>query len=191
MKRIIFILTATLASFIALTACNEFELNEHLESIGMIAMDGVYNKQDSTTRRAYMIINIEGLNEDVYTIEYTIDGMPGVGANALHKPDQEKAQWTYNSQNFTGSILSGWDNVSCPRLEEELFSGEYDGNFPSGSTTTFHYMFPGVNRHPSMGSTHFLSPKLKPGKHTINFTVTNSYGESKTDTKEFRIQDEP
>ena len=188
MKKIFTLITLITAMLMTTVACQEFKLNEHLESCYMLVNGGDYNKTDNTTRRAFLIISIEGLNEDEYTIEYTIDGMPGVGAYALHKPDQTKSQWTYNSQNFTGATLASWDNISYPRLEENEFSGEYDGNFPSGSTTTFHYLYCGYNSHPSTGSTHFLSPKLAPGKHTIEYTIRNSYGDVISNSRDFTIK---
>ena len=177
MKRIILIITAVLTSLMSMTSCNDFQLNEHLDSISMLVAGGQYNKDDGTTRRAYMIINIEGLNEDDYTIEYTVDGHQGVGEYALQLIPIDQALKVYGSQTFKGSEL----------LDETWFSGEYDGNFPSGSTTTFHYLYCGYHSHPSTGAAHFLSPKLAPGNHTINYTVTNSYGESRMRSKEFVI----
>ena len=191
MKKIFSLIILVSAMLMTNVACQEFQLDEHMESCYMLVNGGEWNKKDSTTRRAHLIIGIKGLNEDEYTIEYTVDGNPGIGKYALQKPDQDASQWTYNSQNFTGDILSNWDNIGKPRLTEGEFSDEYDGNFPSGSKTTFHYLYTGVNRHPSSGSTHFLSPKLEPGKHVIKYTITNSYGDILTNEREVIIKDKP
>ena len=171
----------------ALTACN-FELNEHLEDAYLMTEDATYNEELETTRRAFLTIMVKGLNEEDYTLVYTIDGNPGVGEYAMHMPDQAKAQWTYNSQNFTGDEMTGWEEQVYPRLEENLFSGNFTGNFPSGSSCKLKWLNDGANKHPQHGSVFLLSPKLKPGEHTIAFTITNSYGESCSNEAKFTIK---
>lgn len=173
-----FTLIFTIAAIMATTSCQEFQLNEHLESVSMLVTGGEYNKADNTTRRAYIIINIEGLNEDAYIIDYTVDGHQGVGEYALQHLPIDLAQKVYNSQIFMGSEL----------LEENWFSGEYDGNFPSGSSTTFHYLYCGYNSHPSSGAAHFLSPKLASGSHEIEYTITNSYGDVVSNRRVFTVK---
>ena len=151
-----------------------------------------YNEELQTTRRAFLSLMVEGLNEDEYTLVYTIDGNLGIGDYAMHMPDQTKAQWTYNSQNFTGDEKSDWEEQVYPRLEEELFSGDYTGNFPSGSSCKLKWLNTGSNNHhPNHGSVFLLSPKLKPGVHTIAYTISNSYGESISKEAQFTVKDDP
>lgn len=187
MKTKLFTLITLTVAMSALTACN-FELNEHLEEAYLMTEEAKYNEDLKTTRRAFASLMVKGLNEDEYTLVYTIDGKPGVGEYAMHLPDQTKAQWTYNSQNFTGDEVAGWSEITYPRLEEGLFSGDYTGNFPSGSSCKLKWLNDGSNRHPSQGSVFLLSPKLEPGVHTIAFTITNSYGESISKEAVFTIK---
>ena len=142
---------------------------------------GAYNVKDSTTRRAWLTLMVEGINEDPYTLEYTVDNKPGTGENALQVIDRETSTIIYNWELFYG----------CEYMSEEMFSGQYAGNFPSGSSATLKFLDTRSGRHPSMGSVSFLSPKLEPGKHIINYTITNSYGDVITNTDNFVIQDKP
>lgn len=188
MKIKLFSLITLAVAMSALTSCT-FELNEHLEDVYLMTEDAKFNEALGTTRRAFMSLMVEGLNEDEYTLVYTIDGNPGIGEYAMHMPDQTKAQWTYNSQNFTGDEVAGWSEITYPRLEENLFSGDYTGNFPSGSSCKLEWLNDGANRHPNHGSVFLLSPKLKPGVHTIAFTITNSYGETLSKEAKFTIKE--
>lgn len=180
MKSKLFIITTIMLSLV-LTACNEFKLNEHMKEASFMVHGGDYNKKDSTTRRAWLTLMVTGLNEDPYVLDYTIDGKAGSGENALYIIDEETRTLVYNSQTFIGSDY----------MSETMFSGEYNGNFPSGSSTTLRFLNDRSAKHPSTGSASFLSPKLKAGKHTIEFTVTNSYGDTYSGSREFEIKDKP
>lgn len=180
MKSKLFIITTIMLSLV-LTACNEFKLNEHMKEASFMVHGGEYNKDDSTTRRAWLTLMVTGLNEDPYTLDYTIDGKAGNGANALYIIDEETRTLVYNSQKFKGSEY----------ISETMFSGVYDGNFPSGSATTLRFLDDHSGSHPSTGSASFLSPKLPAGKHKIEFTVTNSYGDTYSGSREFEIKDKP
>ena len=161
-----------------LTSCQEFQLDEHMLEASFMVHGGEYNKKDNTTRRAWLTLMVEGINEDAYVLDYTIDGKPGVGENALYRIDEETKTLVYNHQIFEGSEY----------MSEEMFSGQYEGNFPSGSSTTVHFLNTQTYSHPSMGSVSFLSPKLESGNHVITYTVTNSYGDMITDSREFTIK---
>lgn len=165
-------------ALLATSSCNTFELNEHMEEAAWLVCGGEWNKKDNTTRRAFLVLMVTGLNQDAYTVEYTIDGKPGTGQNALTSIDQETATKVYNWQKFEGSDY----------MSEEKFSGQYDGNFPSGSSTKLRFIDRKDKTHPNSGSASFLSPKLDPGKHVLQFKVTNSYGESYSGSKEITIQ---
>lgn len=172
------ILVITAISLILFPSCQEFKLNEHMKEASFMVHGGEYNKDNGTTRRAWMTLMVTGLNEDSYVLDYTIDGKAGSGANALYIIDEKTRTLVYNSQIFRGSEY----------MNEEMFSGEYDGNFPSGSNTTLHFLDTRSGQHPSTGSTSFLSPKLPAGKHTIEYTVTNSYGDTYSGSREFEIK---
>lgn len=181
MKKHFTLILLMLTTFLAATACSDFQLNEHMLEANFMADGGGYNKQDSTTRRAWLTLMVKGLNEDPYTIEYTIDGRQGVNEYALYQVDEETRKLVYSSQVFAGGAY----------MSEEMFSGQYDGNFPSGSSTTLHFLNDRSGMHPNHGSASFLSPKLEAGRHVIAYSVTNSYGEKITGSKEFTIQDKP
>lgn len=180
MKSKLFII-ATIMLSLVLTACNEFKLDERMLEAKFMVHGGEYNKQDSTTRRAWLTLMVTGLNEDPYTLDYTIDGKAGSGANALYIIDEETRTLVYNSQKFMGSEY----------ISETMFSGVYDGNFPSGSSTKLRFLNDRSGSHPSTGSASFLSPKLPAGKHTIEYTVTNSYGDIYSGSREFEIKNKP
>lgn len=181
MKKHFTLILLMLTSFLTFTACNDFKLDERMLEANFLVHGGEYNKADSTTRRAWLTLMVKGLNEDPYTLEYTIDGRQGVNEYALYQVDEETRKLVYNSQVFAGSAY----------MSEEMFSGQYNGNFPSGSSTTLHFLNDRSGTHPSNGSASFLSPKLEAGKHVIAFTVTNSYGDKISGSKEFTIQDKP
>jgi hypothetical protein len=164
--------------FFSLTSCNDFKLDERMLEANFLVHGGEYNKHDSTTRRAWLTLMVKGLNEDAYVLDYTIDGKAGSGANALYIIDEQTSTLVYNSQKFIGSEY----------MSETMFSGVYDGNFPSGSATTLRFLDDRSGRHPSTGSVSFLSPKLPAGKHTIEYTVTNSYGDTYSGSREFEIK---
>lgn len=182
MKKTLFsILAIATMALVTMTSCQEFQLNEHMKEASFMVDGGDYNKQDNTTRRVWMTLMVTGLNEDPYTLDYTIDGKAGSGANALYLIDEETRTLVYNSQIFMGSEY----------MSETMFSGVYDGNFPSGSSTTLRFLDDHSGRHPSTGSASFLSPKLPAGKHTIEYTVTNSYGDTYSGSREFEIKNKP
>jgi len=172
------LLMLTLGTLFTLTSCNEFKLDEHMLEASFMVNGGEYNKEDNTTRRAWLTLMVKGLNEDAYVLDYTIDGKAGSGANALYIIDEQTSTLVYNSQKFIGSEY----------MSETMFSGVYDGNFPSGSATTLRFLDDRSGRHPSTGSVSFLSPKLPAGKHTIEYTVTNSYGDTYSGSREFEIK---
>ncbi len=178
MKKLISFIAILSLMLIATPSCTEFKLDEHMKTASFMVHGGDYNKQDSTTRRAWMTLMVTGLNEDSYVLDYTIDGKAGSGENALYLIDEETRTLVYNSQIFMGSEY----------MSETMFSGVYDGNFPSGNSTTLHFLNDHSGRHPSTGSASFLSPKLPAGKHTIEYTVTNSYGDTYSGSREFEIK---
>lgn len=175
------LLALAVSTLLSLTSCNEFKLDERMLEANFLVHGGEYNKHDSTTRRAWLTLMVKGLNEDPYTLEYTIDGHQGVNEYALYQVDEETRTLVYNSQVFAGSAY----------ISEEMFSGQYNGNFPSGSSTKLHFLDDRSGLHPSNGSASFISPKLEAGKHVIAFTITNSYGDQISGTREFTIQDKP
>lgn len=181
MKKHFTLILLMLTSFLTITACNDFKLNEHMLEANFMAHGGEYNKRDSTTRRAWLTLMVKGINEDPYVLEYTIDGRPGVGENALHLIDEQTKTLVYNHQVFQGSEY----------MSEDMFSGQYEGNFPTGSSTTVQFLNTQSGQHPSTGSATFLSPKLEPGMHVLAYTITNSYGDKINGSKEFSIQDKP
>ena len=180
MKKLTILITLATMALLSV-ACNDFQLNEPMEQATWLVCGGEYNKEENTTRRAFLVLMIEGMNEDAYTLEYTIDGMQGVGQFALNAIDEETATKVYNWQVFKGSEF----------MSEEMFSGTYNGNFPSGSSTKLSFINKRDKNYPSHGSTSFLSPKLEAGKHLLVYTITNSYGNVITGTREFEIKDKP
>ena len=170
MKNNTLILCLFMLPLITLTACGEFQLNEHMQEATFLVNGGEYNKQGGTTRRAWLTLIVKGLNGDSVTLDYTIDEKPGTGDNALQVIDQA----------FKGSSY----------LSEEAFSGQYEGNFPSGRQTSLCILIVEEGKLPSSGKADFLSPKLEAGKHTIKYTVTNSNGEKITNSREFTIEDD-
>lgn len=181
MKKLISLIAILSLMLIATPSCTEFKLDEHMKTASFMVHGGDYNKQDSTTRRAWMTLMVTGLNEDSYVLDYTIDGKAGTGLNALYLVDDKTSTLVYNSQKFIGGEY----------MKEEMFSEAYEGNFPSGSSTTLHFLNDRSERHPSTGSVTFLSPKLEAGKHTIEYTVTNSYGDTYSGSREFEIKNKP
>lgn len=182
MKKILYLFVAIMSCILVpMTSCTEFKLNEHMIEASMMVFGGEYNKKDSTTRRAFLTLMIKGINEDPYKIEYKIDGKDGEGLNALYVLDEETKNHVYNYQVFEGSKY----------MSEDMFSKEYEGNFPSGSFAELQFLDTGGNTHPNHGGVSFLTPKLEAGKHLIEFTVTNSYGDVLSGSKTFEIKDKP
>lgn len=178
MKTKLFLIFAIIAMAFTTVACNEFQLNEPMEKADWVICGGKWNVKDSTTRRALLVLTVKGLNSDAYTVEYTIDGMQGIGQYALTSVDEETGTKVYNWQKFKGGEY----------MSEEMFSGQYDGNFPSGSSVNLYFLDRKDNTHPNYGRAFFLAPKLDPGKHVIQYTVTNSYGDVYSNSREFDIQ---
>lgn len=181
MKKIFSLVSLVVMTAMMTISCQEIQSGDHLKSAEVQVLGGEYNKSAGTTRRAFFIFHMENFNDKPYTIDYKIDGNAGTGKYALEYLSYDLGCNLSVSQNFTGS----------GPLKESMYSDEYDGNFPSGSSTHPVYLN-GKNllRLPSRTSAHFLSPKLEAGKHTIEFKVTDSYGDTVTGIKEFEIEGE-
>lgn len=174
MKRLL-MLTAILFAMLAATAsCQNFDLNEKMLDAAFTLDEQQVLIPGASEQRVLLTLIVKGINKEDYKVDYTIDGKPGSGSNSLTIYD-------------TAISETGLYSFGELHLDKRMYTDDYDGNFPSGSSTKLHYLNDGKYTHPSLGTARFLSPKLRPGTHTIEYTVTNSHGQTVEKTTKFTL----
>lgn len=175
MKKLILWIILLFVMLPPMTSCQSFELNEHMIEASFVYDESQTGNPGDMERRVQLTLMVKGINKERYTIDYTIDGEAGIDKKALtiigEAAESETGQYSF------GEI----------HMEKQLFTNDYNGNFPTGSSVKLRYQNNGSYTHPSVGTAVFLSPKLGAGRHIIAFTVTNSYGDKISGSKEFTI----
>lgn len=168
-------MAAILFAMLAATAsCQNFDLNEKMLDAAFTFNEEQVLIPDATEQRVQLTLTVKGINEEDYKVDYTIDGEPGSGSNSLTIYDTAISE--------TG--LYSFGEVYMPT---SMYTNDYEGNFPTGSSTKLRRINTGKNSCQSLGRAKFLSPKLKAGTHTIEYTVTNSQGQTVEKTTSFML----
>ncbi len=160
---IISIIAIAAATAFALTSCNSTEPDTHMGVAIWSVFDAKYDKDAATTTRAYAELLVSGYHTQPYSLSYTIDGKAGTGELAIHR-------------------LPKGDNGA------DIKGGDFKGNCPSGTPMEIDCYRVNNTTEQYQGLARFLMPKLEPGTHVFEVTVTNEYGESLTSTKTFMVE---
>ena len=174
MKRLLILAAILFAMLTATASCQTFDLNEKMLDAAFALDEQQALIPDASEQRVLLTLTVKGINKEDYKVDYTIDGKPGSGSNSLTIYD-------------TAISETGLYSFGELHLDKRMYTDDYDGNFPSGSSTKLLYLNDGKYTHLSLGTAKFLSPKLRPGTHTIEYTVTNSYGQTVEKTTTFTL----
>ncbi len=150
---------------LTLTSCNSTEPDTHMGVAMWTVYDAKYDKDAETVTRAYAELLVSGYHTQPYGLSYTIDGKAGTGELAIHR-------------------LPKGDNGA------DIKGGDFKGNCPSGTPMEIDCYKVNNKTEQYHGLARFLMPKLEPGTHVFEVTVTNEYGESLTSTKTFSVEGE-
>lgn len=170
-------MTAILFAMLTATAsCQTFDLNEKMLDATFTLDEQQVLIPGASEQRVLLTLTVKGINKEDYKVDYTIDGKPGSGSNSLTIYD-------------TGISETGLYSFGEVYMPTSMYTNDYEGNFPTGSSTKLRSINTGKNSCQSLGSAKFLSPKLKAGMHTIEYTVTNSHGQKIEKATTFSLPD--
>ncbi len=176
MKRLSLMTTILFAMLAATASCQTFDLNEKMLDATFTLDEQQVLIPGASEQRVLLTLTVKGINKEDYKVDYAIDGEPGSGSNSLTVYDTAISE--------TG--LYSFGEVYMPT---SMYTDDYEGNFPTGSSTKLRSINTGKNSCQSLGRAKFLSPKLKAGTHTIEYTVTNSHGQKIEKATTFSLPD--
>ena len=174
MKRLLILAAILFAMLTATASCQTFDLNEKMLDAAFALDEQQALIPDASEQRVLLTLTVKGINKEDYKVDYTIDGKPGSGSNSLTIYD-------------TAISETGLYSFGEIHLDKRMYTDDYDGNFPTGSFTKLRSINTGKNSCQSLGRAKFLSPKLKAGTHTIEYTITNSHGQTVEKTTSFTL----
>lgn len=178
MKRLSLMAAILFAMLAATASCQTFDLNEKMLDAAFTLNEEQVLIPDATEQRVQLTLTVKGINEEDYKVDYTIDGKPGSSSNSLTIYD-------------TAISETGLYSFGEIHLDKRMYTDDYDGNFPTGSSTKLRRINTGKNSCQNLGKAKFLSPKLKAGTHTIEYTVTNSHGQKIEKATTFTLPAQP
>lgn len=176
MKRLSLMTAILFAILTATTSCQTFDLNEKMLDATFTLDEQQVLIPGASEQRVLLTLTVKGINKEDYKVDYTIDGEPGSGSNSL----------TIYDKGISETGLYSFGEVYMPT---SMYTNDYEGNFPTGSSTKLRSINTGKNSCQSLGRAKFLSPKLKAGTHTIEYTVTNSHGQKIEKATTFSLPD--
>lgn len=162
------------AMLTATASCQNFDLNEKMLDAAFALDEQQALIPGASEQRVLLTLTVKGINKEDYKVDYTIDGKPGSGSNSL----------TIYDTCISETGLYSFGEVYIPT---SMYTNDYEGNFPTGSSTKLRRINTGKNSCQRLGRAKFLSPKLKAGTHTIEYTVTNSQGQTVEKTTSFML----